>query len=81
MNRFFVLSFEDSAVRIERRKIFFTIVEIKDYSVIIYREIFFHQTVRNSIKTYGNAREFASGRGDGYATGSPPDYPHFKEKL
>ena len=48
---------------------------------MIYRESFFHQPIRNSTKTYGNAREFASGRGDGYATGSPPDYPHFKEKL
>ena len=48
---------------------------------MIYRESVFHQPIRNSIKTYGNAREFASGRGDVYATGSPPDYPHFKEKL
>ena len=47
---------------------------------MIYRESLFDQPIRNSIKTYGNAREFASGRGV-YATGSPPDYPHFKEKL
>ena len=38
---------------------------------------FFHQPVKNNLKTYDNIRKIATGQGDDYTTGCLLDYNDF----
>ena len=52
---------------------------IKDYNIIIDRINFFHQTIKNGLKTYDNTRNIATGQGDDYTNGCLLRYPYFKK--
>ena len=50
--------------------------EIKNYNVMIDRQNFFDQPVRNSLITYYNIRKIGIGQGDNYTTGCLLDYDY-----
>ena len=54
-------------------------MEIKDYNVMIDGRNFFHQPIKNDLKTYDDIRKIATGQGDDYTTGCLLDYPYFKK--
>ena len=40
---------------------------------------FFHQPIKNDLKTYDQTRKIATGQGDDYTTECLLDYPYFKK--
>ena len=54
-------------------------MEIKDYNVMIDGRNFFHQPIKNDLKTYDDIRKIATDQGDDYTTGCLLDYPYFKK--
>ena len=52
--------------------------EIKKIDVIIGRQNFFDQPVRNDLITYGNTRKIATGQWDDYTTGCLLNHNYFK---
>ena len=40
---------------------------------------FFHQSIKNDLKTHDKIRKPATGQGDDYTTGCLLDYPYFKK--
>ena len=60
--------------QVTNKRHFFPTVKVKDYYVN-----FFHQPVKNSLRTNDNILKIVSGLGDDYTTGCLLDYPCFKE--
>ena len=54
VNRFFVLSFEDNAVRSGHTRYFLSNVKIKGYNVMTVGRNFFDQPVKDKKRTYHN---------------------------
>ena len=79
INRFFVLAFENYLQRTSHSGYYLPNVEIKDYNIMINRENFFDQPIKNDKITYENIRKIATGQGDDYTTGCLLDYPYFKD--
>ena len=79
INRLFVLAFENDTQRTSHAGYYLPNVEIKDYNVMINRENYFDQPVKNKKTTYHNIRKIATGYGDDYTTGCLLDYPYFIE--
>ena len=52
LNRIFVLSFEDDAVRTWHTEYVLPNVELKDYNFMINGPNFFYQLVKNEVRTY-----------------------------
>ena len=50
----------------------------KDYNVIIDRQNFYDQPVRNDLMTYDVIQKITTGQGDDYTTGCLLDYNYFK---
>ena len=46
---------------------------------MIDRNFFFHQPVKNDLKTCDNIRKIATGQGDNHTTSCLLDYPNLKE--
>ena len=65
VNRIFDLSFENNDER-KTRKFFFSKVEIKFYKVMIDKQSFFDQTIKNDLITYDNIRKITTCPGDSY---------------
>ena len=74
----FVLTFKDRRVRESYKKYFFPTVEIKDNNVMIDGRNFFHQPMKNDLRTYDNIRKIAIGQGDDYTTCCLIDCLYFK---
>ena len=81
VNRLFVLAFENDTQRTSHFGYYLPNLEIKDYNVMINRENFFDQPVKNNKVTYENIRKIATGHGDDYTTGCLLDYPYFKDSY
>ena len=64
VNRLFAFSFKDDDGRENHKKYYFPNVEIKDYNVIIDRRNFFHQPIKNDLKTHYNIWKIGTGQGD-----------------
>ena len=79
VNRLFVLAFENDNHRISTKRYYLPIVEIKDYNIMINRENFFDQSIKNNKVTYENIRKIATGQGDDYTTGCLLDYSYFTD--
>ena len=77
VNRLFVLAFENNNHRISIKCYYLSIVEIKDYNIMISGEHFFDQPKKNNKVTYENIRKIATGQGDDYTTGCLLDYSYF----
>ena len=78
VNRLFVLSFENTNGRTSYKIYYLPQVEIKDYNVIINKQNFFDQPVKNNWRTYDNNRKFPTAQWDDYTTGCLLDYLFFK---
>ena len=78
VNRLFVLAFENDTQRTSHSGYYLPNVEIKHY-VIINRENFFDQPVKDNKVTYENIKKIATGQGIDYTTGCLLDYPYFKD--
>ena len=78
INRHFSLSFENEIQTTSYKQFYLPTVEIKDYNVMIDGQNFFHQPVRNNLKTYGSIRTNATVQGGDYTTGCLLHYSHFK---
>ena len=78
VNRLFVLAFSNDNHRISTKRYYLPNVEIKDYNIMINRENFFDQPIKNKV-TYENIRKIATGQGDDYTTGCLLDYPYFMD--
>ena len=81
VNRLFVLAFENDTQRTSHFGYYLPNLEITDYNVMINRENFFDQPVKNNKVTYENIRKIATGHGDDYTTGCLLDYPYFKDSY
>ena len=68
VNRF-VLAFENDTRRRSHSGCYLPNVEIKDYNIMINRENFFDQPIKNDKVIYENIRKIFTGSGDDYATG------------
>ena len=77
VNRLFVLAFENDDDRTSDEQYYLSIVEIKDYNILINSENFFDQPIKNRGVTYDNIRKIAIGYGDDNTTGCLLDYPYF----
>ena len=77
VNRLFVLAFENDDDTTSDYQYYLPKVEIKDYNIMINRENFFDQPIKNNKVTYDNIRKIAAGQGDDYTTGCLLDYPYF----
>ena len=77
VNRLFVLAFENDDDRTSDDQYYLPTVEIKDYNIMINRENFFNQPIKNNKVTYENIRKIATGQGDDYTTGCLLDYSYF----
>ena len=53
-NRLFALSFKSNVDRTGHTKYFLPTVEIKDYNVMIDRQNFFDQSIKNCLRTFDN---------------------------
>ena len=78
VNRLFVLSFGNVAHRTSYKQYFLPTVEIKDYNVMSNGQNFFHQPLKNDLRTYEDNQKIATGQGDDYTTGYLLDYVYFK---
>ena len=74
INRLFVLSFEDNALRTAHIGYFCLKLERRNYHAMTDGRNFFDQPVKNNIKTYDKIQKIETGQGDDYATGCPLDY-------
>ena len=79
VNILFVLAFENDTQITSHSTYYLPNVELNDYNIMIDRENFFDQPVKNNKVTYENNRETATGQGDDYTTGCLLDYPYFKD--
>ena len=61
VNRLLVLSFENTTDRTIHTKYYFSIVEIKDYNVMIHGQNFFNQLVKKNLRTYDNVQKILTG--------------------
>ena len=66
-------------IRTGHTRYFLSRVEIKDYNVMIHRQNFFDQPLKNDIITYGNIQKIVRGQGDDYTTDFLLDYFYLKE--
>ena len=64
VNRIFVLSFENNTDRTVHRGYYLPKVEINNYNVMINRQFFFDQQVKNNLRTYDDILKIATGQGD-----------------
>ena len=78
VNKLFVLSFENNGGRTSYTRHYFTLVEIKDYNLMINGRSFFDQPIKNNLTTYDNIRKMAAGQGNDYTSGCLLDYTYFK---
>ena len=69
----------DDDGRESHKQYYLPTVEIKDYHVMIDGRNFFHQPIKNDLKTYDNIRKIATGQSDDYTTGCLLDYLYFKK--
>ena len=81
VNRLFVLAFENDTRRTSAKGYNLPNMEIKDYNVVINRENFFDQPIKNNKVTYENIRKISTGQGDDYTTVCLLDYPYFKDSY
>ena len=79
VERFFVLAFENDNDRINTDRYYLPTVQIKDYNIMINRENFFDQPIKNNKLTYENIRKIATGQGDDYTNGCLLDYLYFAD--
>ena len=79
VNRFFVLSFENTTDRTIYTKCYLPTVEINDYNVMIDEQNLFGQPVIINLRTYDNIRKIATGQGDDYTTICLLDYNYFNK--
>ena len=56
-------------------------VEIKECNSMIDGQNFFHQPVKNAMKTYGIIPKITTAQGDDYTAGYLQDYSYFKENF
>ena len=77
VNRLFVVAFENDTQRTSNTGPELPNVEIKDYNVMINRENFFDQPIKNYKVTYENVRKTCTGSGDDFTTGSLLNYLYF----
>ena len=75
----FVLSFEDNGHQVRHTGYFLPIVEIKYYQVMIDKQNFFDQSVKNDLTTNDDVKKTMIG--DHHITGGLLYYPSFKEDL
>ena len=73
------MTVEDDNGRESLKQYFLPTVEIKDYKVMIDGKFFFHQPIKNDLKTKDNIRKITTGQSDDYTTGCLLDYPYFKK--
>ena len=73
------MAVEDDNGRESLKQYFLPTVEIKDYKVMIDGKFFFHQPIKNDLKTKDNIRKITTGQSDDYTTGCLLDYPYFKK--
>ena len=78
VNRFSVLSFENTNGRAIFKRYYLPQVEIKDYNVMIDGRNLFDQPVKDNLRTYDNIRKIETGQGDDYTTSCLLDYLYFK---
>ena len=64
VNGLFVLAFEIDNQGTSYERYYLPIVEIKDYNILINKENFFDQPIKNNKVTYENIRKIATGQGD-----------------
>ena len=64
INRLFVLAFENDTQRTSAKDYYLPNLEIKDYNVMINRENFFDQPIKNNKVTHENLRKIATDQGD-----------------
>ena len=81
INRVFIQAYENDTERTSSKGYYLPNVEIKDYNIMIKRENFFEQPIKNNKVTYENIRKIAIGKEDGYTTGCLLDYPYFKDSY
>ena len=79
VERFFVLAFENDNDRINTDRYYLLTIQIKDYNIMINRENFFDQPIKNNKLTYENIRKIATGQGDDYTNGCLLDYLYFAD--
>ena len=72
------MAFENDKYRTSSKRYNLPSVEIKEYNVMIDKENFFDQSIKNDKTTYKNIRKIATGQGDDYTTGSLWDFASFK---
>ena len=80
VNRIFILSFENEALRRSYKRYDLPAAEIK-YYVMIDRKILFDQPARSGLKTDDNIRKISKRQGDDYTTGCFLDYNYFKKAF
>ena len=74
------MSFEGDDGRESHKQYYLPTVEIKDYNVMTDGRNFFHQPLKNNLKTYDNIWKISTGQGDDYTTDDCLlDYPYFKK--
>ena len=81
VNRLFVLAFENDTQKTSAKAYYLPNVEIKDSNIMINRENFSDQPIKNNKVTFENIMTIATGQGDGYTTGCLLDYPYFKDSY
>ena len=81
VNRLFVLTFENDIQRTSSECYYLPNIEIKIYNVMINREKFFDQPIKDNKVTYENIRKVAIGKGDSDTTGCLLDYPYFRDNY
>ena len=79
VNRLPDLAFENDTQRTSNTGLYLPNVEIKDYNVMINREKFFNQPIKNDKVKYENIRKTCVGSGYDHTAGSLLDYPYFKD--
>ena len=79
VNRLFVLAFENDTQRTSAKGYYLPNVEIKDNNIMINRENFFDQPIKNNKVAYENIRKIATGQGDDYTTGCLLNYQYIKD--
>ena len=80
-NRLFILAFENDTQRASSKGYYLPSVEIKNYNVMIKRENFFDQPIKDNKVKSENIRKIATDRRDDYTTGCLLDYPYFKDSY
>ena len=81
VNKLFVLAFENDTQITSHSDYYLSNVKIKKYNVMINRENFFDQPIKNNNVTYENIRKIPTGQGDDYTTGCFLDHSYFKDSY